>query len=385
MTKLYGKTIPIIALFFLALFGSNSVIFAAGGKNENEKFKPETFIFDHIVDSYGWHITTFKGHHIGIPLPVILIDDGEFVCFSSSRLHSGTAAYKGYMISDSGPRKGKIVKLKDSDFTGHIESGEIYEINEDANLWDFSITKNVCSLFISIILICVLFISVAKAYKKREGKAPKGLQTAMEILILFIRDDVAKPSLGKNYLKYFPYLLTLFFFIFINNLMGLIPIFPGGANLTGNIAVTGTLALITLLIILFSSKKVYWAHIFNTPGVPWWLKIPIPLMPAVEFISVFTKPFVLMVRLFANITAGHIIVLGFIGLIFIFGEMSPALGAVTSVFSVFFYLFMCLLELVVAFVQAFLFTLLTAIFVGMAAEDSHEAEHEHQNINKSPH
>ena len=169
--------------------------------------------------------------------------------------------------------------------------------------------------------------------------------------------------------------------------MGLIPVFPGGANLTGNIAVTAILALITFFITLFSSSKTYWAHIFNTPGVPWWLKIPIPLMPTVEFLSVFTKPFVLMVRLFANITAGHIIALGFMSLIFIFGEMSPAVGAGSSVIVILFYLFMALLELIVAFVQAFLFTLLTAIFVGMAAEDSHEAGHEHQNtnINKSPH
>lgn len=385
MTKLYGKIIPIIALFFFTVLCSNSVIFAANDKNEGKNFQPDAFIMNHIVDSYGWHITTFKGHHIGIPLPVILIDNGQLVCFSSGHLHSGTAAYKGYTISTQSPNKGKIVKLKDSDFTGHLEADKTYEIAENANLWDFSITKNVCSLFISIILICVVFISVAKSYKKRAGKAPKGLQTAVEILILFMREDIAKPALGKTYLKYFPYLLTLFFFIFINNLMGLIPIFPGGANLTGNIAVTGILALITFLITLFSSSKVYWVHIFNTPGVPWWLKIPIPLMPAVEFLSVFTKPFVLMVRLFANITAGHIIALGFMSLIFIFGEMSPALGAGVSVISVLFYLFMSLLELIVAFVQAFLFTLLTAIFVGMAAEDSHEVGHEHQNIEKSPH
>lgn len=207
--------------------------------------------------------------------------------------------------------------------------------------------------------------------------APKGLQSLLEPVILFIRDEVVIPSIGeKKYEKFLPYLLTLFFFILINNMMGLIPVFPGGANLTGNITITGILAIITFFITSFSSNKNYWKHIFNTPGVPWWLKIPIPLMPLVEIIGIFTKPFVLMVRLFANISAGHIIILGFICLVFIFGGMSPALGYGVSAVSIFFYLFMGLLELIVAFVQAFVFTLLTSLYIGLAMEEGHEEAHE---------
>jgi F-type H+-transporting ATPase subunit a len=168
-----------------------------------------------------------------------------------------------------------------------------------------------------------------------------------------------------------PYLLTLFFFIFLNNLLGLVPIFPGGANVTGNIAVTMVLALFTFVITTFSGNKEYWMHIINTPGVPWWLKIPVPLMPVVELIGVFTKPFVLMVRLFANITAGHIIVLGFISLIFIFGELNAGLGFGVSIVSIAFAIFMFLLELLVAFIQAYVFTLLSALYFGMATEEHH--------------
>ncbi len=191
-------------------------------------------------------------------------------------------------------------------------------------------------------------------------------------MILIYRDDVAKASIGeKKYEKYLPFLLTLFFFIFFNNLLGLVPFFPGGANLTGNIAVTGVMAVFTFIITTVSGNKNYWVHIFNTPGVPWWLKIPVPLMPIVELMGVFTKPFVLMVRLFANITAGHIIVLGFMSLIFIFGNMSPGIGYGVSVVSVAFAVFMGLLELLVAFIQAYVFTLLSALYFGMATEEHH--------------
>jgi F-type H+-transporting ATPase subunit a len=209
-------------------------------------------------------------------------------------------------------------------------------------------------------------------YRKNEGEAPSGVQSVLEPIILFVRDDIAKPSIGeKKYLRYMPFLLTLFFFIFINNLLGLVPIFPGGANVTGNIAVTMVLAVFTFLITSFSANKNYWVHIVNTPGVPWWLKFPVPLMPIVELIGVFTKPFVLMVRLFANITAGHIIVLGFISLIFIFGQMNPGFGYGISVISIAFSIFMTLLELLVAFIQAYVFTLLSALYFGMAIEEHH--------------
>jgi F-type H+-transporting ATPase subunit a len=185
-----------------------------------------------------------------------------------------------------------------------------------------------------------------------------------------VRDEIAIPLIGAHkYQKYLPYLLTLFFFILLNNLMGLIPIFPGGANVTGNIAVTMVLALLTFFIVTFSSNKNYWIHIINPPGVPWWLKIPLPLMPFIELVGMFTKPFVLMIRLFANMAAGHIIALGFLGLIFIFGAMTPIAGFLASPVSLFFYIFMGLIELLVAFIQAFIFTLLTALYIGMAIEE----------------
>jgi F-type H+-transporting ATPase subunit a len=228
------------------------------------------------------------------------------------------------------------------------------------------------SILLSSLFLIIIFISVAKSYTRTKGHAPKGLQSFLEPIILFVRDDIAKDSIGKNYEKYTPYLLTIFFFILINNLLGLIPIFPGGANVTGNIGVTGVLALFTFIITTVNANKKYWVHLVNTPGVPWWLKFPIPLMPIVEIMGVFTKPFVLMVRLFANMTAGHIIILGFVSLIFIFGEISAGLGYGVSIVSVGFSIFMDFLELLVAFIQAYVFTLLSALYFGMATE---EADH----------
>jgi F-type H+-transporting ATPase subunit a len=196
-------------------------------------------------------------------------------------------------------------------------------------------------------------------------------------VVTFLRDEVIKPSIGPKYERYMPYLLTIFFFIWFNNMLGLIPIPPGGANLTGNIAVTMTLALFTFIITTFSGNKSYWQHIINTPGVPVWLKMPLPIIPLVEVIGVFTKPFVLMVRLFANITAGHIIALGFISLIYIFAQMSTGLAYGVSVISILFNVFMMFLELLVAFIQAFVFTFLSAIYFGMAVEEHHKESHEH--------
>jgi len=365
---------------FLLIFSTTSLF--ATDKGEPEKFNPGPFIVEHVIDDYGWHITGSGDKSVSIPLPVILFDDGKPVVFMSSKFHHGHCAYKGYAIGFTPETKRTIVKLTEN-YTGEIaplaeklgvESPEqMSGIISCASIIDISITKNVCSLLISIILLLWLFLKVAKQYKTRENKAPHGAQGLVEPLILFIRDEVAIPSLGDKYEKYFPYLLTLFFFILVNNLMGLIPIFPGGANVTGNIAITGILAVITFLMTTFSSNKNYWKHIVNTPGVPWFLKFPIPLMPVVEFIGIFTKPFVLMVRLFANITAGHIIALGVISLIFIFGGLyGPALGYGVSVVSLLFYVFMGLLECIVAFIQAFVFTLLTALFTGMAMEEEHE-------------
>jgi F-type H+-transporting ATPase subunit a len=337
-----------------------------------EEFNAGKMIIEHIIDAHEWHILTWKGHHVSIPLPVILLDNGKLVTFSSGRLHHGES-FKGYVLAEEGPNKGRIVKV-------NAEG----QIDEHAALpLDFSITKTVLSLFIGAALLLIIFLSAASRYKANPNRAPKGIQSLVEPLILFVRDDIAIPAIGKKkYMKYMPYLLTIFFFIFLNNLMGLVPIFPGGVNLTGNLAITMVLAIFTFIITTFSGNRSYWVHIINTPGVPWWLKIPVPLMPVVEIIGLITKPFVLMVRLFANITAGHIILLGFMSLIFIFGSMSPWIGVAVSPVSILFGVFMTLLELLVAFIQAYVFALLSAIYFGMAVEEHHHehaTDHEHQH------
>ncbi len=323
-----------------------------------QEFQAGEMIIHHITDAYEWHIMTIGHTHISIPLPIMLYDEGEFHFFMSSVFHHHKE-HNGYFISHHDMNSGKIVK-KNAD-------GE-----EVRPTLDFSFTKNVLAIFISVLLMIWIFTSVAKSYKRRTGMAPKGLQSWLEPLILFIRDDIAKASIGeKMYKRYLPFLLTIFFFIFFNNLLGLVPFFPGGANVTGNIGVTGVLALFTFIITTVSGNKNYWVHIINTPGVPWWLKIPVPLMPIVELMGVFTKPFVLMVRLFANISAGHIIILGFISLIFIFGEIAAGAGYAVAVVSVGFSIFMFILELLVAFIQAYVFTLLSALYFGMAVEEAH--------------
>jgi F-type H+-transporting ATPase subunit a len=323
-----------------------------------KKFDPGVFIFEHIGDAYSWHIVTFKGKDIAIPLPVILISENSgFHVFFSSKFHHGHEAYKGFEIAHEGKNKGKIV--------------EITSTGAEIKPYDFSMTKNVVSIIITVSLMLWVFLSIAKRYQQKPLTAPKGMQSAFEPLITFVRDEIAIPSIGKHkYERFMPYLLTVFFFIWFNNMLGLVPFFPGGANVTGNIAVTMVLALFTFAITTFSGNKNYWVHVFNTPGVPWWLKA-IPVIPIVEFLSLFTKPFALMIRLFANISAGHIIGLAFLSLIFIFGEKNPAVGLGISAFSVPFDIFMFFLELLVAFIQAFVFTLLSAVYFGMAVEEHH--------------
>jgi F-type H+-transporting ATPase subunit a len=325
-------------------------------------------IIEHLVDSHERHLWTYKGQHISIPLPVILIHQGEFHAFWSNKLAHGHQ-HKGFYIAAEGDNKGKILRAVQH---GMVDDEIISEVGTDSLPLDLSITKNVLSILISSFLLILVFTSVARSYRRREGQAPKGLQSFMEPLIVFIRDDIAKSSIGeKKYERYMPFLLTVFFFIFLNNLMGIIPFFPGGANVTGNIAVTGVMAIFTFLITSFSGNRAYWGHIVNAPGVPWWLKFPFPLMPIVEILGLFTKPFVLMVRLFANITAGHTIILGFISLIFIFGNINAYAGLAGTLFAVPFAIFMSLLELLVAFIQAYVFTLLSALYFGMAIEEHH--------------
>jgi F-type H+-transporting ATPase subunit a len=324
-------------------------------KPSEEKFNPGEMIMEHVVDNHEWHIATIGQFVITIPLPVLIICQKEFHAFWSGKFNNETHSYLGFTLSKKGTNKGKIITVQE-EMTG-----------KGPTVYDFSITKTVLAIFLSSFFLILIFVSVANRYKKDPNQAPHGLQNLLEPVILFIRDDVAKSSIGdKKYEKYLPYLLTIFFFILFNNLLGIVPIFPGGANVTGNIAVTGVMAVFTLIITTISGNRHYWIDIINTPGVPWWLKLPVPLMPIVEIIGIITKPFVLMVRLFANMTAGHIIILGFISIIFIFGQISSALGIGIGIPTLLFMIFMDLLEILVAFIQAYVFTLLSALYFGLA-------------------
>lgn len=335
--------------------------------HSKEAFNPGKMILDHVKDAHDWHIMDVNGHAVSVPLPVILYDNGMHM-FMSSKFEHGHAVVESkgnhYMLHE-----GHVYK---TDASGSIKKDEKGKIANVAPL-DFSITKNVFSLLIGSVIILLIFFTVAKAYKKRGVAAPKGIQNLFEVLIMFLIDDVIKPSIGKHYSKFLPLLLSIFFFIFINNLMGLIPIFPFGANLTGNIAVTMILALFVFIVVNISGNKHYWKHIFmpDVPPALWVLLIPI------EILGVVLKPFVLMLRLFANITAGHIIILGFFSLIFIFGQNSVAAGYGASVMSVAFTLFMSVLELLVAFLQAYVFTLLASLYIGSATEEHLHAEDHH--------
>jgi F-type H+-transporting ATPase subunit a len=319
-----------------------------------EEFDPGTFILNHVADSHEWHILTKKdGESIAIYLPVIVLQKGKGLSvFSSRRLAEGHE-YNGYKIEEEGDLKGKIVNVN--------PDGSIDEKNLPL---DFSITKAVVGMFFAVLIGLWLFVSLGSSYKKTGISTPKGIQSFLEPVVLFVRDDIAIPIIGeKKYEKFMPYLLTAFFFILLNNIIGLIPFPPPfGANVTGNIAVTFVLAFCTFIITQFSGNKHYWKDIFAAPGVPFWL---LPIMIPVEIIGIFSKPFALMIRLFANITAGHIIVLSLVCLIFIFKSL-----AVAPV-SIFFVIFMDCLELLVAFLQAYVFTLLSTLFIGLAVKEEH--------------
>lgn len=344
----------------------------AAHPEESGKFNAGEMIVEHISDAHSWHILGKGASAVAVPLPVILYNSQRgLTMFMSSKFHHGEMAYKGYKLN----AHGKVEAVNELEEI----SAETATVNEEltASTFDISITKNVFSLLVSVFLMIWMFMSVAKSYGRRQGEAPKGMQSLIEPLVVFVRDDIAKASIGPKYEKYMPYLLTVFFFIWINNLLGLIPIIPGGANVTGNIAVTMTLALITFIVTTFSANKNYWRHVFAMPGVPVGVLV---LLTPIEILGVFLRPFVLMIRLFANITAGHIIALSFFSLIFIFGEMSTGLGLGVSVLSVAFVVFMTMLELLVAFLQAFVFTLLSAIYFGSAVEEhhhEHDAHHAH--------
>ena len=336
---------------------------AKGSSSDNDGvIKPKEIIFEHIQDTYWWHITTVNDHHISVHLPVILYSSNSgFHLFSSSRLEHGHK-YKGFYISDSEQYAGKVVEL---DAGGH-----------EIRPFDISITKIAASIIFNSVIMTVLFLWLARRYKKRPKHAvPGGFAGVMEAVIMYVEEDIIHICIGKDYARYSPYLLTAFFFILISNLMGMIPIFPGGANVTGNIAITCMLAFFTLIAVNLFGNKAYWKEIF-WPDIPILLKAPIPLMPVIEFFGIFSKVFALAIRLFANITAGHALVISLTCLIFISARMGTATLASMTFLSVLLTLFINLLELLVAFLQAYVFTLLSAVFIGLSrAEHGHKPEH----------
>jgi F-type H+-transporting ATPase subunit a len=332
-----------------------------------EKLDIKGEIFGHISDSYGWHLFNWGHHPVSVPLPVIIYNPTNgWAVFSSSAFghqpHLTPAhGYEMYVVN------GKQ-KLRATD---------------GSNFYDISITKNVLCLFLSVIILWFLLTGVAKKYKKNGiHKAPTGMQNAIEPVIGFIQDNVAKPFLGKHYLKYMPFLLTIFFFIWVNNLLGLLPF---GFNLTGNIAVTLVLSLVFFVVMLWKSNKYFWGHIFNPPGVPMGVKII--LIPIEILSNLLIKPAALAIRLFANIFAGHTIIISIILLIFIFASLSKVAGIAFVPVSVAFAIFMFFLELLVAAIQAFIFTNLTAVFIGQAIEEHHHDDHhdDHGHAGKSAH
>jgi F-type H+-transporting ATPase subunit a len=322
---------------------------------EKEGFNAKEVIFGHIMDAHEFHFAEYKGsdghkHPITIPLPVILYSPTKGVSvFMSSKFEHGHAEVDGYKLN----AEGKI------------------EAVDGSKVYDFSLTRNVVQMLLALGLLLWILLSVAKMYAKGAGvtSAPKGKQNVIEILVTFIRDQVAKPNLGHKTNKYLPFLLTVFFFIFINNIFGLI---PGSANVTGNIAFTAVLGIITFLVILFSTNGHFWGHIFNPPGVPFGVKF---ILVPVEFLGIFIKPFALIIRLFANMVAGHIIILCLISMIFIFAEkIATGAGWGMSPVSLAFTIFIYFIELLVAFLQAFIFTMLSAVFIGQAFEGEHHEE-----------
>ncbi len=340
------KTLLLLLVLLLAPLTASAAGHEASKPGEIDM---ESYIFGHISDAYEWHITTINGHHISIPLPCIVIDDGLHV-FLSNHIEDN-----GYTLNE----EGKLINAA----TGRRPI-------------DISITKNAFSLILSSILLVVLVLCTARWYKRHDAmkEAPRGFAGLMEMLITMVVNDIIKEGVGKDYEKYAPYLLTAFFFIFLNNLLGIVPFFPGGANLTGNIAVTLFLAVCTFLAVNLFGNKHYYKDIF-WPEVPAWLKVPLPLMPLIEIIGMFTKPFSLMVRLFANILAGHIMLLGVVAVIFLTAELGPALNGSMTVIAVVFGVFMDILELLVAFIQAYVFTMLSSVFIGLSRQ---EPEHEKQ-------
>lgn len=386
-----GMTLRLMKSFTVAVFSiflmTNSLpVLASGGEGggggeKKKSFDAQEVIFGHILDGHDFHffdITHADGTKspVGIPLPVILYSPQKGLdVFMSSKFHHGEHEHAGYRLLNTE----YLEKLKEQGVDlkkEGLSAGKIIAVDENDNwdksvkFYDISLSRNVVQMILALALLVWIMIIIAKKYQKGEGvkTAPKGIQNLIEPVITFVRDEVAKPNLGDKWEKYLPYLLTLFFFILINNIFGLI---PGTANVTGNIAFTFVLGIISFVVILASSKKHYWGHIFNPPGMPLWVKF---ILVPVEFVSVFVKPMALIIRLFANMVAGHIIIICLISLIFIFSAMSKSVGIASSPLAVGFTVFIYFIEILVAFLQAYIFAMLTAVFVGQAFEGEHHDE-----------
>ena len=353
------KILTILLAVVLSAVTSNASATDNGG--EQGKIDTKAIIFEHLGDRYGWEVPFC--HSLSIPLPIIVRDyEGGWHIFSSSRL-AHEAEYDGFRIAAEGVNHGKVVGMRPD------ASGAMVEYRP----FDISITKNVAALIICAIVVMLCVFSVKRWYTNHGMKAPRKWTAAIELVVEFVYMGVIRPTLGAKAPKFAPYLLTVFFFILTMNLLGLVVIFPGGANLTGNIAVTMVLAIFTFLITNLFGSKHYWKDIF-WPEVPIWLKITIQIMTMIEVFGIFTKPAALMVRLFANMMGGHMIVIVLTLLIFIFAALGGiAVGAGTTVVSVAFSLFMLLLDTLVSFIQAFVFTMLSTLFISLAQAP---AEHE---------
>lgn len=359
MSRLKYLTLGVFFFFAIALQAAD----------KEQSVDVRGIIFDHVKDSYEWHITTINDKHITIPLPIIVKSNNTgWHIFSSAKLHENTE-YNGFYIAKEGPHEGKLVE----------RDAQGYEVRP----FDISMTKTVLSLLINSLLLVFLILGVARWYKHKKvsDDAPKGFVGAMEMLIMMIHDDVIKPNVGRDYARYAPYLLTAFFFIFINNLMGILPIFPGGANVTGNIAITFALALCTFLTVNIFGNREYWKDIFWS-DVPTWLKVPIPIVPIIELVGVFVKPFALMIRLFANIFAGHAAILAFVCTIFITASINTAINTGMTFLSLILAMFMNCLEFLVAFVQAYVFTMLSSVFIGLSRPHHENKKKENTSLSK---
>ena len=345
----------IIALAIIALMALGYAEAAHHSDGKMHEVDPQEIIFEHLGDSYGWEVPF--SHSKRIPLPIIVrAQDGSWHAFMSSKLQEG-AQHDGFQIARGGDYNNKVVQV--------LPDGSQYRPV------DLSVTKNVAGILIAALLVLVMVFKIRNWYKNNGMKAPRRFTAALEVVVDFVYTDTIRPIMGKEAPKYGPYLLTVFFFILTMNLLGLIVIFPGGANLTGNLAVTAVLALITFLVTNLTGTKHYWTEMF-WPEVPTALKCPVPLMQIIELFGIFTKPIALMIRLFANMMGGHMVVIVFMLLIFIFGNMfGTGVGAAMTPLSVALSLFMLLLDVLVSFIQAYVFTILSTMFISMAHVHAH--------------